>query len=307
MTTKSPSGFIQHLECPVCMEIYTDPKLLPCSHTLCKVCLDGVVINSSISCPVCRATHPVPQLGTDGLPRNLAIAGMVDSLCAECKMTHSDVSCSHCNKMICQTCRVAHTTFERVQQSFRDLHQVIQNAGRDVKKEELQKIRAAIAKEIDNAIDILTSSLDRRRKKLKDDLDLIIKEALDMPEAKLWMKKLESKTSNAQKHMDQDKSQLGDVYSDLVTIQEMSAIKAQNEATIREIESLISNSPCLARPMLKYNSHLFSSAISSFGSIELLHRDTEDCPVAVDTSGPVTAGRPRVVGEKNRSGLCKLP
>ena len=309
MATKAPSGFMQHLECPVCMEFYKDPRLLPCSHTLCKTCLDGVVNNSSITCPVCRATHSVPPSGTDGFLRNLAIAGMVDSLCVECKMTHSDVSCSHCNKMVCQNCHVAHTVFEGVQQSFRDLHLVIRNAGRDVKKEELQKIRAAVAKEIDNAIDILTSSLDGRRQKLKDDLDRLIKDAMEIPEAKVWMKELDSKTSEAQRHLDQAKSQLGNVYSDKVTNQEMSATNAQNEAKIMEIESLIRDSPCLAKPMLKYNSHqtsqLISSAISSFGSIELLPPDTEDCPVAMDTSGPMTTGRPRVVG-KNGSGLCKL-
>ena len=239
MATKAPSGFMQHLECPVCMELYTDPRLLPCSHTLCKTCLDGVVKNSSITCPVCRATHSVPPSGTAGFPRNLAIAGMVDSLCVECKMTHSDVSCSHCNKMVCQNCHVAHTVFEGVQLSFRDLHQVIHKAGRDVKKEELQNIRAAVAKEIDNAIDILTSSLDGRRKKLKADLDRLIKDAMEIPEAKVWMKELDSETSEAKRHLDQAKSQLGNVYSDNVTNQEMSTIKVQNEAKIMEIESLI--------------------------------------------------------------------
>ena len=141
MATNAPSVLTQHLECAVCMEIYKDPRILPCSHTLCKVCLDGVVRNSSITCPVCRAPHLLQSSGTDGFPRNLAIAGMVDSLCVECKMTHSEVSCRHCDQMVCQNCHVAHTAFEGVQQSFRNLHQVIHNTGRDVKKEELQKIR----------------------------------------------------------------------------------------------------------------------------------------------------------------------
>ena len=306
MATKSPSGFMQHLECPICMEIYKDPRLLACSHTLCKICLDGVVKNSPITCPVCRATHSLSPSGTDGFPRILVIAGMVDSLCIECKMTHSDVSCSHCNKMVCQHCHVVHTAFEGVQQSFIYLHQVIQNAGIDVKKAEFQKIRAAVAKEIDNAIDILTSSLNGRRKKLKADLDILIKDAMDIPEAKVWTKELDSKTSEAQRHLDQAKSQFGDVYCDKVTSQEMSEIKAKNEAKIRKIESLIRKAPCLSKPMLKYNSHQISSAISSFGSIELLSPDTEDCPVAVDTSGLVTEGRPRVVGKKG-SALGMLP
>ena len=309
MATSAQTGFnlfMQHLECAVCMDTYKDPRLLPCSHTLCKVCLDNLIRNSSITCPVCsRATHPVTRSGTDGCPRNLAIAGMVDYLCAECRLAHSDVSCYHCNKMVCQNCHMAHTAFEGVQQSFRKLHLEIYNAGKDVKKEELQNIRSAVANEIDNAIDILTSSLNGRRTKLKTDLDRLIKDAMDIPEAKVWMTELDSKTSEAKRHLDKAKSQLGDVYSDKVTSQEMSAIEAQNEAKIMEIQSLFRNYPSLAKPMLKYNSHLFNSAISSFGSIELLPPDTEDCPVAVDTSGPVTAMRPRVVG-KTGSGICEL-
>ena len=319
MATSAQTGFnvcMHHLECAVCMEIYKDPRLLPCSHTLCKVCLDGVVRNSSITCPVCRATHRVPKTRTDGFPRNLAIAGIVDSLCAECRLVHSNVRCSHCNKMVCNNCHVAHslqgsqpmgvTAFKGVQQSFRNLHLVIQYAGRDVKKEELQKIKAEVAKEIDNAIDILTSSLHGRRKKLEDDLDRLIKDAMEIPEAKVWRTERDSTTSDAQRHLDQAQSQLGDVYSDKVTNQEMSAIKAQSDAKIMEILTFTRHSPCLAKPMLKYNSHLISSAISSFGSIELLPPDIEDCPVAVDTSGPVTAGRPIAVGKKG-FGLCELP
>ena len=38
-----------------------------------KVCLDGMVRNYFITCPVCRATHPVPRSGTGGFPGNLAI------------------------------------------------------------------------------------------------------------------------------------------------------------------------------------------------------------------------------------------
>ena len=265
-------------------------------------------MHSAIACPVCRATHALPHSGTVKFPRNLVVAGMVDSLCAECKTTHSvTVSCSHCNKMVCQNCHVGHTSFEAVQQSFRNLHHVIQNAGRDVNKEELQKIRTALAHEIDNAIDILTNSLNDRRQQLKDDLDRIIDIGGTMVESetKDWRTKLDSETSEAQKHLDRAKCQFGDVYSDKVTGQEMLAIKTQNEAKIMEIESLIRDSPRLDQPMLKYNSHLIGSAIPSFGSIRFIRPDAEDCPVAVDTSGPLTVERPRSMGNKGYD-HCKL-
>ena len=81
----------------------------------------------------------------------------------------------------------------------------------------------------------------------------------------------------------------------------MTDITSQSQHKINEIESVISKAPSLPKPVLKYNSHQAVSAISSFGCIEMLPVDTEDCPIAVDTTGPLThdhADRPRVVGKR---------
>ena len=79
------SKISKHLECPVCMDIFRDPRILPCAHTICKGCLESLIQNSSIECPVCRAKHAIPPNKADGFPRNLVVAGMIDSLCGECR------------------------------------------------------------------------------------------------------------------------------------------------------------------------------------------------------------------------------
>lgn len=33
------------LTCPVCLELYADPLLLPCSHSICKKCLQDIIDN----------------------------------------------------------------------------------------------------------------------------------------------------------------------------------------------------------------------------------------------------------------------
>jgi hypothetical protein len=33
----------EELTCPVCLELYADPLMLPCSHSLCKKCLEDIV------------------------------------------------------------------------------------------------------------------------------------------------------------------------------------------------------------------------------------------------------------------------
>ena len=74
-------------ECSVCMEEYGKedekcPKLLPCSHTLCLLCLKILVekmIANGIQCPECRKILEVPIGGVEAYPTNryvLEILGM---------------------------------------------------------------------------------------------------------------------------------------------------------------------------------------------------------------------------------------
>ncbi|KAI4874294.1 hypothetical protein NFI96_021926 [Prochilodus magdalenae] len=45
----------EDLSCPVCREIFRDPVLLSCSHSVCKSCLQKFwETKGSRECPVCR-------------------------------------------------------------------------------------------------------------------------------------------------------------------------------------------------------------------------------------------------------------
>ena len=63
---KSPSladNLGKHLECAVCLEQYTEPKVLPCLHSFCKRCLQGLLTQEGaiwkINCPTCRSKAEV--------------------------------------------------------------------------------------------------------------------------------------------------------------------------------------------------------------------------------------------------------
>ena len=51
------------LNCIVCRELFTEPKVLPCCHTFCKKCLEGILEKAEekekLVCPQCRAEHKV--------------------------------------------------------------------------------------------------------------------------------------------------------------------------------------------------------------------------------------------------------
>ena len=62
----------EQLNCSICLDTYTDPKILQCFHVYCQKCLVKLVIRDqqgqlSLSCPICRQVTPVPASGTAGL------------------------------------------------------------------------------------------------------------------------------------------------------------------------------------------------------------------------------------------------
>lgn len=52
------------IECPVCLEIFHDPKILPCGHSICAKCIDTMKAGSAvIQCPKCRLEVEVTAKG----------------------------------------------------------------------------------------------------------------------------------------------------------------------------------------------------------------------------------------------------
>ena len=62
----------EQLNCGICLDTYTDPKLLQCFHTYCTKCLIKLVVRNRqeqpvITCPACRQVTPIPPNGVRGL------------------------------------------------------------------------------------------------------------------------------------------------------------------------------------------------------------------------------------------------
>ena len=62
----------EKLMCTICLDTYTDPKLLQCFHSYCQKCLVKLVNRDeqgelSLACPTCRQATPVPANGVRGL------------------------------------------------------------------------------------------------------------------------------------------------------------------------------------------------------------------------------------------------
>ena len=92
----------EEVSCSVCMCKFTDPKQLPCLHSFCLHCLNGIQRTSAnpnaIVCPECRREFRVPGNGNLGaLPTNFRINSLLDVLAIkECNT--SGVKCGNCDK-----------------------------------------------------------------------------------------------------------------------------------------------------------------------------------------------------------------
>ena len=62
----------EELNCSICLDTYSDPKLLQCFHAYCRKCLVKLVVRDQqgqliLTCPTCRHDTPVPASGVAGL------------------------------------------------------------------------------------------------------------------------------------------------------------------------------------------------------------------------------------------------
>ena len=125
--------------CSVCLEPFTEPKVLPCCHTFCLRCLERTADTASgadgkkpkktaeITCPQCRKTHAIPADGMESFltdfvasheaevsslkqyecavstSRSLEVSWARD--CGECRVKWKVVSfCTDCGSYLCSEC-----------------------------------------------------------------------------------------------------------------------------------------------------------------------------------------------------------
>ena len=125
MATAAALDEPSHMECTVCHEHFTLPKLLPCGHLLCRHCLvSWLKSQPKANCPLCRCAivDPKERKGrslediADGFPTDLAMAALVEAdhllskehVCCVCVNVAAVSMCLNCGDMLCQSCTEAH-------------------------------------------------------------------------------------------------------------------------------------------------------------------------------------------------------
>ncbi|KAM5164148.1 tripartite motif-containing protein 59 [Mantella aurantiaca] len=114
---------IEDLTCSVCFNIYDDPRLLKCSHTFCRNCLESIIRTSDnsfwrlsvggLKCPTCRGITNLSS-GVHSLPVNFALKSIVEKFksneqssvrtCPEHRGKPLHWFCLKDRKLICDAC-----------------------------------------------------------------------------------------------------------------------------------------------------------------------------------------------------------
>lgn len=140
------------VQCCICMEVFSEPKTLPCCHTFCKKCLVKLIADSaapcleheqetdkdskqSLTCPQCRAEHTFnrSEVGIDSLPTDFPLESQIKKqglsrhptekgtvlkgilqVCDSCD-AHDTAKhfCDTCLEYLCEECSKSHSRMKR--------------------------------------------------------------------------------------------------------------------------------------------------------------------------------------------------
>ncbi|XP_071817044.1 uncharacterized protein [Apostichopus japonicus] len=128
MATWSPfmEGLTENFfNCPVCLDQFNEPKLLPCLHRYCNDCLRKFIQTShdrTIECPLCKQRCCIPKDGLDDFKTDFHMKSMLEFIelhksfekkdLKQCVSCLKDVVCSaycfRCRDFLCNECYKVH-------------------------------------------------------------------------------------------------------------------------------------------------------------------------------------------------------
>ncbi|XP_058248614.1 zinc-binding protein A33-like [Hemibagrus wyckioides] len=130
----------EDFSCPVCCEIFKDPVVLRCSHSVCKVCLQQFwEAKGSRECPVCRRKSSM-----DDPPINLALKNLCETFLQERNQSSSSGSETVCSlhseklKLFClddqqPVCLVCQTSRTHTNHKFCPIDEAVTDCKEEIK------------------------------------------------------------------------------------------------------------------------------------------------------------------------------
>ena len=119
-------NYERHLsECPVCLNVFRDPKILPCHHTFCNLCVIRLTKLGFVRCPTCKAETSILRIKAD-FRLNQFLEALSEKkmrmlldhdkkkqiepekLCLLCEKDIQAYWCTQCDQGLCKSCKTVH-------------------------------------------------------------------------------------------------------------------------------------------------------------------------------------------------------
>jgi len=174
------------LKCPICLDIFDQPKLLCCGHTFCSKCINQLHASSRqlgtpLACPECRRNVDIPHEAVKNLPPNFVIQRLLDDRRQSNNATHigaqADNDIDGLTRLVFQlkheekSCEISKN---KVLDATRLQEAAVQQRGDHVKQrvdeqvgELLEKIRAFRDRQL--------TKISARQDRVKTELDAVVK------------------------------------------------------------------------------------------------------------------------------------
>ena len=170
----------EQLKCSICLDTFTDPKLLQCFHVYCRQCLVPLVDRDQqghlgLSCPTCRRVTPIPNRGVAGLQPAFHINHLLElnesfqkvedpaaalqgeaptpvkkvRCCFDHEGKELELYCETCGELICWKCiakggKHREHDYEELSQAFEKYRQTITSSLKPMEKQ-MTIIKKALA------------------------------------------------------------------------------------------------------------------------------------------------------------------
>ena len=111
---------VTRFECSLCLEKFTDPRILTCFHSFCLKCLETYIStlpniagpNASFNCPLCRKVNVLPPEGVQGIQKNFYLDEPDEKVkkkfpeCPDHPEEDLRFYCHVCKDPVCRDCKV---------------------------------------------------------------------------------------------------------------------------------------------------------------------------------------------------------
>ncbi|XP_071811327.1 uncharacterized protein [Apostichopus japonicus] len=147
-------------ECSICLDLFEEPKLLPCLHRLCKQCLESLLEGQvgTFKCPLCNDVCKIPNNRIDGFKTDFHMKSMLQFIqlqktfenkevraCVGCsKKLKVTAYCFKCKDFLCVQCYQFHSTNKMVADHQENVLGLKDIEGNSLTLEKLASLKEAL-------------------------------------------------------------------------------------------------------------------------------------------------------------------